>query len=152
MKRIIGAILGLGLLGGAASARADAFPDKPYFGMQLEYKLEGVAPTGYEDLETPRTVTRLLEGLLTGKKVKISGQAFSVEEAAELTVTISAGPDMKKDSYPIKIVPGRREFSFEIDVPAKARGSHISVLINPDDKGKNLVKALRLDVTARPKR
>lgn len=152
MRRIIGALVAFGLLAGATSAQADVFPDKPYFGMQLEYKLEGVAPIGYEDLETTRTVTRLLEGLLTGKKVKISGQALSVEEAAELTVTISAGRDMKKDSYPIRINPGRRDFSFEIDVPANARGSHISVLINPDDKGKNLVKALRLDVTARPKR
>jgi hypothetical protein len=136
----------------AGAAKAEIFPDQPYYGMQIDYKLEGIAPTGFDDRETPRTVTRLLEGVLTGAKVKISGTAYSVEDNAELTVTISAGPDMKKDSYAIKQRPGRKDFSFEIDVPKGARGSHISVLINPATKSNNLVKALRLDVTAVPKR
>lgn len=136
----------------AAPALAEVFPDKPYYGMQIDYKLEGVAATGFEDRETPRTVTRLLEGMIVDKKVRISGQAFSVEDKADLIVTISAGPDMKKDSYVIKPNPGRRDFSFEIKVPENARGSHISVLINPQSLGNNLVKALRLDVTAVPKR
>ncbi|MBF0269284.1 MAG: hypothetical protein HQL44_11905 [Alphaproteobacteria bacterium] len=150
MKRIMGAVAAL--LMGSLAARADVFPDRPYYGMQIDYKIDGIVPTGFDDRETPRTVTRLLEGLLIANKVRISGQAYSVEEKAELTVTVSAGRDMKKDSFTIKPNPGRQDFAFEIDVPEKARGSHISVLINPDDRGKNLVKALRLDVTAVPKR
>lgn len=136
----------------ASPALAEVFPDKPYFGMQVDYKLEGVAATGFEDKETARTVTRLLAGVITDGKVKISGQAFSLEDKADLIVTISAGTDMKRDSFTIKPNPGRQDFSFEIKVPEKARGAHISVLINPQAPDKNLVKALRLDVTATPNR
>ncbi|MBF0167726.1 MAG: hypothetical protein HQL45_08845 [Alphaproteobacteria bacterium] len=135
-----------------AQALADVFPDQPYFGMQLDYQIEGIALTGFEDRETPRTVTRILEGVLTAGKVSIKGMGYSVEDKAEIMVTISAGTGMKKDSWTIKPKPGHKEYAIEIEVPPNARGSHISVLINPEAQGKNLVKALRLDITAVPKR
>ncbi|TAN52718.1 MAG: hypothetical protein EPN26_07620 [Rhodospirillales bacterium] len=137
---------------GFQAARADVFPDQPYFGMQLDYQVEGIVLTGFDDRETPRTVTRMLEGVLTANKVRIKGVAYSVEDKSEVILTISAGPDMKKDSVFIKPQQGHKDFSIEIEVPPKARGSHISVLINPETGGKNLVKALRLDITAVPKR
>jgi hypothetical protein len=150
MKHLLGLVLAALLT--SATARAEMFPDAPYYGMQIDYKVEGIAPTDFEDRETTKIVTRVVGGILTGKKVRISGKAYSTEDGAELTLSLAAGFDVKKERLRIELGQKRLDFSLEIDVPPKARGSHIAILINPDTKSNNLVKALRLDVTGLPKK
>jgi hypothetical protein len=127
---IVGGLMAV-LLMPAGPARADVFPDKPHKGLQIDFTLDGVAITDSEDEETSRQLTRKFRGVVTGTKVRVSGQAFSVEERAEVKVTLSAGSKTKNDSFDLKPNPGRREFKLELDVPKGARGAHflISVLL-----------------------
>jgi hypothetical protein len=125
------ALLALALLLRHGAAQADLFPDKPFKGMQIDFQLDGMAITDAEDEETARQTTRKFRGVVTGNKVRVSGQAFSVEEKAEVTVKLSAGHKTKDAAFDLKPNPGRREFMLELDVPKGARGAHflISVML-----------------------